>query len=135
MQPFAHDRGDSGAPFTWDETAGRRSVPNSTPSSSTSTASTGTTSTHPRHLHIVKRKDEAKYGTYHAKNLILAEYDRMAVVGVRLTMPVVDGENYTFTSPRSRAAASGSLNRAAPSRPETEGSSGPGRSPKRSDHG
>ncbi|RAS59234.1 N-6 DNA methylase [Lentzea atacamensis] len=44
---------------------------------------------------IVKRKDEAKYGTYRTKELILAEYDRMAAAGVSLTNPLVDGENYT----------------------------------------
>jgi hypothetical protein len=46
---------------------------------------------------IVKRKDEAKYGTYRTKELILAEYDRMAAAGVNLTTPLVDGENYTST--------------------------------------
>ncbi|MGW4215121.1 Eco57I restriction-modification methylase domain-containing protein [Lentzea sp. NPDC004789] len=46
---------------------------------------------------IVKRKDEAKYGTYRTKELILAEYDRMAAAGVSLTNPLVDGENYTST--------------------------------------
>ncbi|MEU8215604.1 DNA methyltransferase [Micromonospora taraxaci] len=46
---------------------------------------------------IVKRKDEAKYGTYRTKELILAEYDRMAVAGVSLTNPLVEGENYTST--------------------------------------
>ncbi|MFJ4102255.1 Eco57I restriction-modification methylase domain-containing protein [Amycolatopsis japonica] len=46
---------------------------------------------------IVKRKDEAKYGTYRTKDLILAEYDRMAEAGVSLTNPLVDGENYTST--------------------------------------
>ncbi|MGW5797846.1 Eco57I restriction-modification methylase domain-containing protein [Streptomyces bacillaris] len=46
---------------------------------------------------IVKRKDEAKYGTYRTKDLILAEYDRMAAAGVSLTTPLVDGENYTST--------------------------------------
>ncbi|WP_346265887.1 hypothetical protein [Streptomyces sp. CB09001] len=46
---------------------------------------------------IVKRKDEAKYGTYRTKDLILAEYDRMAAAGVSLENPLVDGENYTST--------------------------------------
>ncbi|MGW3729256.1 Eco57I restriction-modification methylase domain-containing protein [Streptomyces sp. NPDC000851] len=46
---------------------------------------------------IVKRKDEAKYGTYRTKELILAEYDRMAATGVSLENPLVDGENYTST--------------------------------------
>lgn len=46
---------------------------------------------------IVKRKDDAEYGTYRTKDLILAEYDRMADAGVSLTNPLVDGENYTST--------------------------------------
>lgn len=46
---------------------------------------------------IVKRKDEAKYGTYRTKELVLAEYDRMAAAGVDLDKPLVDGENYTST--------------------------------------
>ncbi len=39
----------------------------------------------------------AKYGTYRTKELILAEYDRMAVAGLTLENPLVDGENYTST--------------------------------------
>jgi len=46
---------------------------------------------------IVRRKDEAKYGAYRTKELILAEYDRMAAAGVGLENPLVDGENYTST--------------------------------------
>ncbi|MFI6458667.1 hypothetical protein ACIBF6_44870 [Streptosporangium amethystogenes] len=37
----------------------------------------------------------AKYGTYYTKDLVLAEYDRMAPAGVSLTTPLIDGENYT----------------------------------------
>ncbi|MEU9346448.1 DNA methyltransferase [Streptomyces sp. NPDC048278] len=44
---------------------------------------------------IVRRKDEAKYGTYRTKELILAEYDRMAAAGLTLENPLVEGENYT----------------------------------------
>lgn len=46
---------------------------------------------------IVRRKDEAKYGSYRTKELILAEYDRMAAAGLTLNNPLVDGENYTST--------------------------------------
>ncbi len=46
---------------------------------------------------IVRRKDEAKYGSYRTKELILAEYDRMAAAGLTLENPLVDGENYTST--------------------------------------
>lgn len=46
---------------------------------------------------IVRRKDEAKYGTYRTKELVLAEYDRMAAAGVDFTTPLVEGENYVST--------------------------------------
>ncbi|MFI6699979.1 Eco57I restriction-modification methylase domain-containing protein [Streptomyces sp. NPDC050509] len=46
---------------------------------------------------IVRRKDEAKYGSYRTKELILAEYDRMAEAGLTLESPLIDGENYTST--------------------------------------
>ncbi|MFJ9482144.1 Eco57I restriction-modification methylase domain-containing protein [Streptomyces mirabilis] len=46
---------------------------------------------------IVRRKDEAKYGSYRTKELILAEYDRMAAAGLTLEIPLVEGENYTST--------------------------------------
>ncbi|MFE0434514.1 Eco57I restriction-modification methylase domain-containing protein [Streptomyces nigra] len=46
---------------------------------------------------IVRRKDEAKYGSYRTKELILAEYDRMAAAGLTLENPLVEGENYTST--------------------------------------
>ncbi|USQ84712.1 N-6 DNA methylase [Streptomyces phaeoluteigriseus] len=46
---------------------------------------------------IVRRKDEAKYGSYRTKELILAEYDRMAEAGLTLDNPLVDGENYIST--------------------------------------
>ncbi|MEU7027709.1 DNA methyltransferase [Streptomyces sp. NPDC046275] len=98
MQPFARDLGDTGAPFVWDEA--RRAVIRAELDALFF------------HLYgidrddvdyildtfpIVKRKDEAKYGTYRTKDLILAEYDRMAAAGVSLTNPLVDGENYTST--------------------------------------
>ncbi|MEU0434780.1 DNA methyltransferase [Streptomyces sp. NPDC006290] len=46
---------------------------------------------------IVRRKDEAKYGSYRTKELILTEYDRMAAAGLTLKNPLVEGENYTST--------------------------------------
>ncbi|MFG1696020.1 Eco57I restriction-modification methylase domain-containing protein [Nonomuraea sp. NPDC049309] len=45
----------------------------------------------------LKNNEIAKYGTYRTKNLVLAEYDRMAQAGVSLTVPLVDGENYVST--------------------------------------
>ncbi|MFE7813132.1 Eco57I restriction-modification methylase domain-containing protein [Streptomyces sp. NPDC057433] len=46
---------------------------------------------------IVRRKDEARYGTYRTKDLILVEYDRMAAAGLTLENPLMDGEKYTST--------------------------------------
>ncbi|MFC7977112.1 Eco57I restriction-modification methylase domain-containing protein [Streptomyces cinereoruber] len=98
MRPFARDLGDTGAPFIWDE-ARRAAI----------RAELDALFFHLYGINrddvdyildtfpIVKRKDEAKYGTYRTKDLILAEYDRMAAAGVSLTNPLVDGENYTST--------------------------------------
>ncbi|MFE0349602.1 Eco57I restriction-modification methylase domain-containing protein [Streptomyces griseoluteus] len=98
MRPLAEGLGDSGSPFIWDET--RREVIRAELDGLFF------------HLYgisredaayildafpIVRRKDEAKYGTYRTKELILAEYDRMAEAGVSLESPLVDGENYTST--------------------------------------
>ncbi|MFB7262208.1 Eco57I restriction-modification methylase domain-containing protein [Streptomyces nojiriensis] len=98
MTPFARDLGDTGAPFIWNED--RRTVIRAELDALFF------------HLYgidrddvdyildtfpIVKRKDEAKYGTYRTKDLILAEYDRMTAAGVSLTTPLVDDENYTST--------------------------------------
>ncbi|MGW4682375.1 Eco57I restriction-modification methylase domain-containing protein [Micromonospora taraxaci] len=96
MAPFARDLGDSDAPFCWDEE--RRSVIRAeldalffrlygVPRDDVDYIM----ETFP----IVKRKDEAKYGTYRTKNLILAEYDRMASAGFGLINPLVGGGNYT----------------------------------------
>jgi hypothetical protein len=98
LEPFARDLGDTGAPFIWNED--RRTVMR---------AELDALFFHLYGINrddvdyildtfpIVKRKDEAKYGTYRTKDLILAEYDRMAAAGVSLTTPLVDGENYTST--------------------------------------
>jgi hypothetical protein len=98
MRPFATDLGGNGAPFRWDET--RRHVIRAELDALFF------------HLYgvsrddvdyvldtfpIVRRKDEAKYGTYRTKELILTEYDRMAAAGLTLENPLVDGENYTST--------------------------------------
>ncbi|PRX50862.1 hypothetical protein B0I33_10113 [Prauserella shujinwangii] len=98
MEPFARDLGDTGPPFVWDEE--RRAVIRAELDAlffhlyGISREDTDyILDTFP----IVKRKDEAKYGTFRTKDLILAEYDRMAEAGLSLTNPLVDGENYTST--------------------------------------
>lgn len=95
---FARDLGDAGDPFRWDEE--RRAVIRAELDALffhlygiSREDADYILNTFP----IVKRKDEAKYGTYRTKDLVLAEYDRMAQAGVSLTTPLVDGENYTST--------------------------------------
>lgn len=98
VESIARSLGDSGSPFIWDED--RRSVIRAELDAlffhlyGISREDTDyILNTFP----IVKRKDEAKYGTYRTKDLILAEYDRMAEAGVSIDNPLVDGENYTST--------------------------------------
>ncbi|MCX4617869.1 Eco57I restriction-modification methylase domain-containing protein [Streptomyces mirabilis] len=96
LAPFARDQGDAGAPFRWDEE--RRTIIRAELDALFF------------HLYgiarddvdyiletfpIVKRKDEAKYGSYRTKELILDLYDRMAAAGVSIDTPLVDGENFT----------------------------------------
>ncbi|MER6148091.1 hypothetical protein [Streptomyces hirsutus] len=38
------------------------------------------------------------HGAYRAKNLILAEYDRMAAAGLTLETPLTEGESGTYRS-------------------------------------
>ncbi|WP_020547749.1 hypothetical protein [Nonomuraea coxensis] len=45
----------------------------------------------------LKNNEIAKYDTYRAKDLVLPEFDRMAVYGLELETPLVDGENHTST--------------------------------------
>ncbi|GGR85049.1 MULTISPECIES: Eco57I restriction-modification methylase domain-containing protein [Streptomyces] len=95
---FARDLGDAGAPFIWDDD---RRITIRAELDALFFHLYGITRDDVDYIldtfPIVKRKDEAKYGTYRTKDLILAEYDRMAAAGVSLTNPLVDGENYTST--------------------------------------
>ncbi|MFI6458610.1 Eco57I restriction-modification methylase domain-containing protein [Streptosporangium amethystogenes] len=102
MAGLARDLGDTGTPFRWDED--RRAQIRAE------------LDAYFFHLYGIDRPDVeyiletfqtesgglknneiAKYGTYRTKDLVLAEYDRMAASGVSLTTPLVDGENYTST--------------------------------------
>ncbi|PWI09032.1 restriction endonuclease [Streptomyces sp. NWU339] len=98
MAPFARDTGETGAPFQWD--APRRSTIGAELDAfffHLYGISREDTSYILDTFPIIRRKDEAQYGTYRTKELILAEYDRMATAGVSLENPLVDGENYTST--------------------------------------
>ncbi|SEB97247.1 hypothetical protein SAMN05216483_0800 [Streptomyces sp. 2131.1] len=83
MRPFAADLGDTGAPFRWDEE--RRSRIRAELDAfffhlyGIDRADTGhILDTFP----IVRRKDEARYGGYRTKELILTAYDAMAAADI-----------------------------------------------------
>ncbi|RSM93318.1 restriction endonuclease, partial [Streptomyces sp. WAC 01325] len=99
MAGFAHDLGDTGAPFRWDEN--RRSVIRAELDAlffHLYGISRDDVSYILDTFPIVKRKDEEKYGEYRTKNLILAEYDRMAAAGLTLETPLTEGESGTYRS-------------------------------------
>ncbi|MEE3922089.1 hypothetical protein V2I01_38800 [Micromonospora sp. BRA006-A] len=98
MAAFAADLGDAGSPFRWDEA--RRAVIRAELDAlffHLYGISRDDVDYIMETFPIVRRKDEAKYGTYRTKELVLAEYDRMSEAGVGLTSPLVEGESYTST--------------------------------------
>ncbi|MGA5191270.1 Eco57I restriction-modification methylase domain-containing protein [Streptomyces griseoincarnatus] len=98
MKGFAADLGDTGTPFRWSE-ARRQSIRAELDALFFHLygLSRGDVDYILDTFPIVKRKDEAKYGSYRTKELILTEYDRMTEAGVSLTGPLVDGKNYIST--------------------------------------
>lgn len=99
LSPFARDLGDFGSPFRWnrDRRALLRAeldafffhiygIDRDNVSYILDT------------FPIVARKDEEKFGEYRTKNLILAEYDRMAAAGLTLENPLTEGESGTYRS-------------------------------------
>jgi hypothetical protein len=99
MVPFSRDLGDTGGPFHWNED--RRAVIRSELDAfffHLYGISRDDTDYILDTFPIVKRKDEEKYGTYRTKDLILAEYDRMAAAGLTLENPLTEGESGTYRS-------------------------------------
>ncbi|MER7418332.1 DNA methyltransferase [Micromonospora peucetia] len=98
LSPFARDMGDFGSPFLWSEE--RRSVMRSE-LDALFFHLYGISRDDVQYIMdtfpIVKRKDESQFGGYRTKELILAEYDRMAATGVSFTSSLVEGENYVST--------------------------------------
>ncbi|MGG7570898.1 Eco57I restriction-modification methylase domain-containing protein [Streptomyces sirii] len=99
MNHFARDLGDDGTPFLWDED--RRT----TIRAELDALFFHLYSIDRDHVSyildtfpITKRKDEVAYGTYRTKNLILAEYDRMAAAGLTLENPLAEGESGAYRS-------------------------------------
>ncbi|GAA2896485.1 MULTISPECIES: Eco57I restriction-modification methylase domain-containing protein [Streptomyces] len=99
MTPFARDLGDTGNPFRWDED--RRAVIRAELDALFF------------HLYGITRDDTAyildtfnvtrdndikAHGEYRTKTLILAEYDRMATVGLTLETPLTEGGSGTYRS-------------------------------------
>lgn len=99
MTPFARHLGDSGAPFRWEETR-RASIRAELDAlffhlygvSRDDTAYILDT------FKVVRDYDMKAHGEYRTKNLILAEYDRMAAAGLTLENPLTEGESGTYRS-------------------------------------
>ncbi|MEU2366259.1 DNA methyltransferase [Streptomyces noursei] len=99
MVYLARDLGDTGTPFRWDES--RRTIIRAELDALffhlygiTRDDVSYILDTFP----IVKLKDEAAHGTYRTKDLILAEYDRMAAAGLTLETPLAESESGTYRS-------------------------------------
>ncbi|WP_281156330.1 DNA methyltransferase [Streptomyces sp. HYC2] len=98
LRQFAHHLDDTGTPFRWDPN--RRATIRAELDAfffhlygvSRDDASYVLDT-----FNVTRDNDIKAFGTYRTKELILAEYDRMAAAGVSLENPLVDGENYTST--------------------------------------
>ncbi|WP_432174086.1 Eco57I restriction-modification methylase domain-containing protein [Streptomyces sp. Tue6028] len=101
LEGLAHDLGDGGAPFRWDES--RRAQLRAELdayflhlygiSRDDADYILETFKTEPKGG--LKNNEIAKYGEYRTKRLVLTEYDRMATAGLSLDKPLMDGETYT----------------------------------------
>lgn len=49
-------------------------------------------------FNVTRDNDIKAHGEYRTKNLILAEYDRMAAAGLTLETPLTEGESGTYRS-------------------------------------
>ncbi|WP_326755423.1 N-6 DNA methylase [Streptomyces hirsutus] len=99
MAPFARDLGDTGTPFRWDED--RRSVIR-TELDALFFHLYGIDRDDAAYIldtfNIIRDSDIKVHGEYRTKNLILAEYDRMAAAGLSLETPLTEGESGTYRS-------------------------------------
>ncbi|MFF9347792.1 hypothetical protein [Streptomyces sp. NPDC014734] len=99
MTGFVRDLGDTGAPFRWE--TDRRAIMRVELDALFF------------HLYGITREDTAyildtfnvtrdndikAHGEYRTKNLILAEYDRMATTGLTMETPLVEGDSGTYGS-------------------------------------
>ncbi|MCL8014229.1 DNA methyltransferase [Streptomyces sp. AS02] len=99
MTPFARDLDDTGTPFRWDPD--RRAVIRAELDAlffhlygidRDDTAYILDT------FNVTRDNDTRAHGEYRTKNLILAEYDRMAAAGLTLETPLTEGESGTYRS-------------------------------------
>lgn len=104
MSPFAADLGDTGGPFRWDEER-RRRIRAELDAFFFHLYGIGRADTAYilDTFPIVRRKDEARYGGYRTKDLILTAYDHMAASGI--------ATGGTYTSPLSPPPGAGPRHR------------------------
>ncbi|MFH9294583.1 Eco57I restriction-modification methylase domain-containing protein [Streptomyces sp. NPDC017520] len=99
MHPFARDLGDTGAPFRWDPD--RRAVIRAE-LDALFFHLYGITRDDTAYIldtfNVTRDNDVKAHGEYRTKNLILAEYDRMAAAGLTLENPLTEGESGTYRS-------------------------------------
>lgn len=107
MTPFAADLGDPGGPFRWDE-ARRHQIRAELDAFFFHLYRVGRADTAYilDTFPIVRRRDEARYGDYRTKDLVLTAYDQMAASGVT--------EGGTYTSPLSPPPGDGPRHRCSP---------------------
>ncbi|MDX2784918.1 SAM-dependent DNA methyltransferase, partial [Streptomyces caniscabiei] len=99
MTPFARDLDDTGTPFRWDPN--RRAVIRAE-LDALFFHLYGITRDDTAYIldtfNVTRDNDMKAHGEYRTKNLILAEYDRMAAAGLTLENPLTEGESGTYHS-------------------------------------
>ncbi|MFF7066672.1 Eco57I restriction-modification methylase domain-containing protein [Streptomyces pseudovenezuelae] len=99
MEPFARDLDDTGTPFRWDPD--RRAVIRAE-LDALFFHLYGITRDDTAYIldtfNVTRDNDMKAHGEYRTKNLILAEYDRMAAAGLTLENPLTEGESGTYRS-------------------------------------
>jgi hypothetical protein len=99
MAPFARDIGDTGAPFRWDPD--RRAAIRAELDAlffHLYGINRDDTSYILDTFNVTRDNDIKAHGTYRTKDLILAEYDRMAAAGLTLENPLIEGESGNYRS-------------------------------------
>ncbi|MFJ4424171.1 Eco57I restriction-modification methylase domain-containing protein [Streptomyces bobili] len=99
MRAFASDLGDTGTPFRWDPD--RRALIRAE-LDALFFHLYGITREDTSYIldtfNVTRDNDIKAHGEYRTKNLILAEYDRMAAAGLTLENPLTEGESGTYRS-------------------------------------